>query len=171
MAGVEPDAVGDAAMRQRNPGGGGYRRKCGHIGNDLEGHARFGQRDCLLAPTPEDVRVAALQPDDVEAVARKLDEQLIDLFLRVELPRVKSAKTRDEYERQCRKLRQRWGAEIYGQSDADAVTRRTTDGEQRWPLDVSLSVERKGAQIVVKTPDDDELRFTSQVLAMNGAKP
>jgi integrase len=50
--------------------------------------------------------------------------ELIDLFLRAELPRVKSEKTRNEYERQCGKLRQRWGAEIYGQSDADAVARR-----------------------------------------------
>ena len=50
--------------------------------------------------------------------------ELIDLFLRAELPRVKAKKTRDEYERQCGKLRQRWGTEIYGQSDADAVARR-----------------------------------------------
>jgi integrase len=44
--------------------------------------------------------------------------------VRVELPRVKSKKTRAEYERQCGKLRERWGSEIYGQSDADAVARQ-----------------------------------------------
>jgi integrase len=50
--------------------------------------------------------------------------ELIDLFLRVELPRVKTEKTRNEYQRQCEKLRQRWGAEAYGQSDSDSVARR-----------------------------------------------
>jgi integrase len=50
--------------------------------------------------------------------------ELIDTFIREELPLVKAAKTRDEYERQCKKLRERWGAESYGVSDADAVQRR-----------------------------------------------
>jgi len=50
--------------------------------------------------------------------------QLIDTFLREELPLVGADKTRREYERQCKKLRERWGAEPYGVSDADAVQRK-----------------------------------------------
>lgn len=49
--------------------------------------------------------------------------ELIDLFLRVELPRVKSARTRKEYERQCRKFQLRWGSQIFGSADSDAVAR------------------------------------------------
>lgn len=49
--------------------------------------------------------------------------ELIDLFIRVELPRV-GARTRETYELQCKQMRIRWGDQPYGQSDADAVTRK-----------------------------------------------
>jgi integrase len=50
--------------------------------------------------------------------------ELIDLFLREALPLVGSPKTRTEYERQCNKLRERWGAMPYGVTDSDAVQRK-----------------------------------------------
>lgn len=50
--------------------------------------------------------------------------ELIDLFIRVELPLVKSPKTRETYELQCRQLRERWGDQLYGQSTQDAIARK-----------------------------------------------
>ena len=61
------DAVGDAAVRDRDQGRGRNgcdRRDAGH---DLERRRRPRQRERLLAAATEDERVAALQANDVEA--------------------------------------------------------------------------------------------------------
>ena len=51
----------------------------------------------------------------------------------------------------------------------DAITRIAGGHQQHWPAKIQLRVERQGDQIVLKGPDDDELRFTSQMVAMKGA--
>jgi prepilin-type N-terminal cleavage/methylation domain-containing protein len=52
-----------------------------------------------------------------------------------------------------------------------SVTRKTPDGEQRWPIDVPISVSRAGPQVILQTPNGDSLRFTSQLLVVNGGTP
>ena len=88
MAGVEADAVRDAAMGKRDADCRRDRGQRGDAGNDLERHARLGERDRLLPAAPEDVRIAALQPDDLEVVPPETDEQLVDLVLVQFLARV-----------------------------------------------------------------------------------
>jgi prepilin-type N-terminal cleavage/methylation domain-containing protein len=55
--------------------------------------------------------------------------------------------------------------------DGDSVKRIASDHEHRWPMLTPLSVARDAAQVIVKTQSGDQLRFTSQLLAMNGARP
>jgi prepilin-type N-terminal cleavage/methylation domain-containing protein len=55
---------------------------------------------------------------------------------------------------------------------SDEIVRRTSQGDQLWPIAITLTVQRDGSQVVVKGPDADELRFTSQALALSaGGKP
>src|SRR5438132_5879789 len=59
-------------------------RNCGKGRNardDLERQPRFGERECLLAATAEDERVASLQADDGETLLAEVDEQVVDLVL------------------------------------------------------------------------------------------
>ena len=53
----------------------------------------------------------------------------------------------------------------------DSIVRSTSDGEQGWPIDVPVTVKRDGSQVILQTSSGDALRFTSQMLATNGAKP
>ena len=69
-------------MRDGNPRVRRRRHAGGHAGNDLEGHARRGQRLGLLAAAPEHERVAALQPHHPLARPGQLDEQPVRLLLR-----------------------------------------------------------------------------------------
>jgi hypothetical protein len=66
-------------MRYRNPG---RRRHCAqrrHARDDFELEPSLGEGERLLAAAAEDERIAALQPDDVAALAAERDEQLVDL--------------------------------------------------------------------------------------------
>jgi len=61
--------------------------------------------------------------------------------------------------------------QVRWQFDQNGVTRSLKDKEQHWPMSLPLLAERRGSEVVLKGPDDDELRFTCAMLAMNGAKP
>ena len=65
------DAVGDAAMGDGDQCRGRHGRDRRDAGDDLEGNAGLGERERLLAAATEDERVAALEPDDVEAGRRR----------------------------------------------------------------------------------------------------
>ena len=73
-------------MGDRDPCGCRDRGQRRDAGNDLEGDARLGQRQGLLASAAEDERVAALEADDVEAAAPVEHEQAADLALVQVLP-------------------------------------------------------------------------------------
>ncbi len=81
MAGDERDLGGDAAVGDGDPrrGRGGADRR--DPGDDLERDRRRRERERLLAASPEDERVASLEPDDLEALPAELDEQLVQLDL------------------------------------------------------------------------------------------
>ena len=70
------------AVRDRDPGGGGHGRERRDAGHDLERHAGLDERERLLAAAAEQERVAALEPDDVEAATGEPHEQAVDLLLR-----------------------------------------------------------------------------------------
>ena len=65
-------------------------------------------------------------------------------------------------------LSQSNGGKVTWHFAGDSVSRSDSEGEQHWPMDVSLSAAREGSQVVLKSRTNDELRFTSQMLAMNG---
>ena len=54
----------DAAVRQRDAGGGGTRQRAAHAGHDLDRDARLAAREHLLAAAAVHERVAALEPHD-----------------------------------------------------------------------------------------------------------
>ncbi len=62
-------------------------------------------------------------------------------------------------------------ATVRWQFEPSGVVRSVSDVDQRWPLDVELSIECKGETAMLKSPDGDELRFISQLIAGNGARP
>ena len=71
----------DVAVRHRNTG---IRRRADGTRDsrhDLERDTRVGQRLELLAPAPEDERIAALEPDDGRAGGAARNEQRVDLVL------------------------------------------------------------------------------------------
>ena len=72
---------GQTAVRQRNPGRGGYGGERRHARNDLGGDSGRRERLDLFTAAAEEERVAALQADDrLEAPAER-DQQLVDLGL------------------------------------------------------------------------------------------
>jgi len=73
--------VGDAAVRHRDPRGGGNGGDRRDARDDLERDSRLGERERLLATPPEDVGVAALEADNLEALPTERDEQVVDLLL------------------------------------------------------------------------------------------
>lgn len=70
-----PPGRRDPRVRQRAEGG-------GHTGQDTKGHARLRQGQCLFAAAAEDVRIAALEPQNPRALLREGDEKRVDLGLR-----------------------------------------------------------------------------------------
>ena len=81
VPGDERDLRRDAAMGDRDPGRGRHGRERRHAGHDLVGDAGLDERLGLLAAAAEDERVAALEPDDLEARPAELDQQLVQLGL------------------------------------------------------------------------------------------
>ena len=75
------DAVGDAAVRDGDQCRGGNRRDRRDAGDDLEVDPGLGERERFFAATTEDERVAALEPDDIEAGRAVGDEQARDRVL------------------------------------------------------------------------------------------
>ena len=65
VAAGERDAVGDAAMGERDARRRGHRRGRRDARHDLDTETGALQRERLLAAAAEDERVASLQPDDV----------------------------------------------------------------------------------------------------------
>ena len=82
MAGDEYAALRVIAMREREAEAGGGAERGGDARNDLDRNAGGQQNIKLLAATPEDERIAALEPDDNFAGKRLVDQQLADIFLR-----------------------------------------------------------------------------------------
>ena len=74
-------------MRHRDSRGGGDGRDRRDARDDLERDPRLGQRERLLAASPEDVGVAALQADDLEPLSAERDEEVVDLLLQEPVPR------------------------------------------------------------------------------------
>ena len=77
----ESHGGGVLAMRERDAGIGREAQRRGHAGHDLEGNRRFGERFDLLAATPENKWVAALQAHHSPAAARALHQHGADFFL------------------------------------------------------------------------------------------
>ena len=81
------DPIGDTTVRDRDQRG----RRDGRDARDARRHRerdpRRGQRERLLAAAAEDERVAALEPDDIQARVAVLDEQRVDLGLAERRPR------------------------------------------------------------------------------------
>jgi hypothetical protein len=69
-------------VRDRNPGVGGGGDRRGDAGNDLEGDPGLTQLERFLATAPEDKGVAALEPHDLFARARPVDQERVDVLLR-----------------------------------------------------------------------------------------
>ena len=86
MTGDDEERAGEAAVRDRNPAQGGTGYGCAHAGNDLDGHAGCGERQCFLAAAAEDERVAALEPHDPLAAERAPDHHALDRLLRDRVP-------------------------------------------------------------------------------------
>ena len=74
-------------MGDRDPRRGGDGSDRGDARHDLDGDVGLDQGDGLLPAPAEDVRVATLEPHDVEPFPPEPDEQLVDLGLREILPR------------------------------------------------------------------------------------
>ena len=81
MAGDDGERRRQAAMGDRDPGGGRDADGGGDPGHDRERHTGVEQRLGLLATASEHVRVATLQPDDPPAPPSRADEQANDEFL------------------------------------------------------------------------------------------
>ena len=75
VAGDHGERGGDAAVGDRDAGGGGGGDRRGDPGHDLERDAGLGQGEGLLAAAPEHERVAALQPHDAGGRPGQVDEQ------------------------------------------------------------------------------------------------
>ena len=70
----------DTAVCHRDQRRLGHGRDRRHAGHELEGDARIGERECLLAAAAEDERVAAFQTHD-EAPAAVVDQRAVHLRL------------------------------------------------------------------------------------------
>ena len=81
-AAEDADARRDASVRERDTGRSGHGGERRHAGDDLEGDARFGEREGLLAAAAVHERVAALEAHDGETCAAELDEQPVHVVLR-----------------------------------------------------------------------------------------
>jgi hypothetical protein len=81
VAGDEADRGGEIAVGDRDARVGGGSHARGDAGHDLEVDARLDQLLALLAPAPEDVRIAALEAADDEAGPGLLHDQVVDLVL------------------------------------------------------------------------------------------
>ena len=82
MAGEEDDALRVLAVRERHAQSGGGRQPGSDAVDHLHGDAGGQQVFALLAAAAEDEGVAALQPHDVLALARRQDHQPLDEGLR-----------------------------------------------------------------------------------------
>src|SRR5581483_9488406 len=65
----------------RDAGARRHRRERRDARDDLERDPRSVERERLLAATAEDERVAALEADDLEALAAEPDQQVVQLLL------------------------------------------------------------------------------------------
>ncbi len=73
-------------MGERNPGKRGATQPGADAGDDAERDGGGGERQGLLASPPEHQRIAALEPQDPQVLARKADQPLIDAKLRSARP-------------------------------------------------------------------------------------
>ena len=81
VASGEHHRLGVVAVGQRDAGVGAGPAGGGDAGHHLEGHAGLEQLLELLAATPEDERVAALQAHHLAALPGQAHQQPVDLFL------------------------------------------------------------------------------------------
>src|SRR5690349_11540348 len=81
MAGYKRHRRRESAMSDGNAGVCRRRNSSRYPRNDLEPNARVGQSFCLLAPTPEHERVAALESHDTLPVVRETHQQFVDVLL------------------------------------------------------------------------------------------
>ena len=81
MAADHGELVGDAPVGDRDAGRARDRDRAGDAGDDRAGDAGLGERLELLHAAAEDVRVAALEPDDRLALLGVLDQRVVDGLL------------------------------------------------------------------------------------------
>ncbi len=82
MAGHEHASLGIIAMGQRNAGVGGAPGGGSHARHYLKRDTGRHQGLNFLAATPEDKRIAALQPQHPPTLQGQIHQQLIDIVLR-----------------------------------------------------------------------------------------
>ncbi|CDK98615.1 protein of unknown function [Magnetospirillum gryphiswaldense MSR-1 v2] len=82
MPGQQTQALGDAAMGQRNAGGCGAAGGGGDTGHHLEGDARFGQGLGLFTAATEDIGIAALEAHYPMPGLAQADQDGVDFLLR-----------------------------------------------------------------------------------------